>query len=192
MATAAVQREYETIYVLRPDAGREASENIASRVTDVIKTDGMVTQIENWGRRKLAYAVSKYQRGVYVYFKYLGTGEIVGEVERALRLQESVMKFQTVKVSDAPAAPADAAPATFEHIEELEDDDDETYAQSLGLERSAYSARESEDDDSDEGADEKTGGGEAEANAAEASAEKPSVDESDSSEANTEAGGQDE
>ncbi len=156
MATATPQREYETIYVLRPDVGREVTEAVAGRVTDAIKNDGAVTQIENWGRRKLAYAVSKYQRGVYVYFKYLGNGEVVSEVERALRLQEAVMKFQTVKVADEGVLPGDAATATFEHIEEPEEYEEESYAQTLGLEHppnNYSSSDDSDDDDSDSESD---------------------------------------
>ncbi|MEY2929804.1 MAG: High confidence in function and specificity, partial [Pseudomonadota bacterium] len=59
--TTTSAREYETIYVLRPDAGREASENISSRVLDVIsKQRGALTKVENWGYRKLAYPVKKH------------------------------------------------------------------------------------------------------------------------------------
>ena len=67
----AAPRQYETIYVLRPDAGREASENISTRVLDVIsKQHGSLTRVENWGYRKLAYPVRKHGRGVYVYLTW--------------------------------------------------------------------------------------------------------------------------
>jgi small subunit ribosomal protein S6 len=128
-----VKREYETIYILRPDVGREVTEAVANRVIEAVKTAGSVTQIENWGRRKLAFQVQKHKRGIYVYFKYNGVGDLVSEVERALRLQESVMKFQTVKLGDA-AAEVEASDVKFEHIEPDGDDQDETLAQTLGLE----------------------------------------------------------
>src|ERR1700754_1885984 len=90
-------REYETIYVLKPDAGKEASERISDRVRDVIaKQRGALTRVENWGFRKLAYPVRKHSRGVYVYLKYLGDGTLVSELERNLRLQDHVLKFQSV------------------------------------------------------------------------------------------------
>lgn len=130
-------REYETIYVLRPDAGREASESISSRVLDVIsKQHGSLTRVENWGYRKLAYPVRKHGRGVYVYLKYLGNGQLVSELERNLRLQDAVLKFQTVKIgnqiSSAAAAPEDIE---FEHLEVLDEPEPENAAaRALGLE----------------------------------------------------------
>src|SRR5688572_28831511 len=107
-------REYETIYVLRPDAGREASENIGTRVLDVIsKQHGSLTRVENWGYRKLAYPVRKHGRGVYVYLKYVGDGQLVSELERNLRLQDAVLKFQTVRI-ESVASSADLQPAAVE------------------------------------------------------------------------------
>jgi small subunit ribosomal protein S6 len=135
MTTAVPQREYETIYILRPDAGRELAESVATRVSDAIKSAGKLTGIENWGRRRLAHDIGRIKGGVYVYFKYIGGGGLVSEVERTLRLQESVLKFQTVKIGDASEqVEVNEAELKFEHIEHPEEDDNETLAQSLGLE----------------------------------------------------------
>jgi small subunit ribosomal protein S6 len=132
-------REYETIYVLRPDAGREASESIGTRVLDVIaKQHGSLTRVENWGYRKLAYPVRKHGRGVYVYLKYVGDGQLVSELERNLRLQDAVLKLQTVKLGKAvPAAAAAATPQDieFEHLDVVEDaEPEDSLAKTLGLE----------------------------------------------------------
>lgn len=130
-------REYETIYVLKPDAGKEASERISERVRDVISRQrGALTRVENWGFRKLAYPVRKHSRGVYVYLKYLGDGVLVSELERNLRLQDHVLKYQTVKLAEVTTA-AETKPedVQFEHMEAmLEDPAEESIARSLGLE----------------------------------------------------------
>lgn len=141
-----LQRQYETIYILRSDAGRDVTEAVADRVVEAIKTAGSVTRIENWGRRRLAYNVGREKRGVYVYFQYAGVGDLVSEVERTLRLQESVLKFQTVKLGEL--ATVEAADVKFEHIEHVDEgDEDETYAQTLGLEARASSRFEPSTDD---------------------------------------------
>jgi small subunit ribosomal protein S6 len=130
-------REYETIYVLRPDAGRETSENIGTRVLDVIsKQHGSLTRVENWGYRKLAYPVRKHGRGVYVYLKYVGDGQLVSELERNLRLQDAVLKFQTVKIGKATsAAAAKPEDIEFEHLDVVEDaQPEDSLAKTLGLE----------------------------------------------------------
>jgi small subunit ribosomal protein S6 len=155
-------REYETIYVLRPDAGRETSENIGTRVLDVIsKQHGSLTRVENWGYRKLAYPVRKHARGVYVYLKYVGDGALVSELERNLRLQDAVLKLQTVKLGKAAAAEA-AKPEDieFEHLEVVEDaEPEDSLAKTLGLEdvrddyRSHHEAERETDDAEEEGPD---------------------------------------
>jgi small subunit ribosomal protein S6 len=163
--TTTSAREYETIYVLRPDSGREASESISSRVQDVItKQRGSLTRVENWGYRKLAYPVKKHGRGVYVYLKYVGDGALVSELERNLRLQDVVLKFQTVKIGDAVAAePVPAEQITFEHLDVLENPEPEdSVAKTLGLEglREDYRShsedveRDSEDAEEEGGAEE--------------------------------------
>jgi small subunit ribosomal protein S6 len=135
--TTTSAREYETIYVLRPDSGREASESISTRVLDVItKQQGSLTRVENWGYRKLAYPVKKHGRGVYVYLKYVGDGALVSELERNLRLQDVVLKFQTVKIGDSVAVePVAAEQIAFEHLDVLEDaEPEDSVAKTLGLE----------------------------------------------------------
>jgi small subunit ribosomal protein S6 len=94
--------EYESIYVLRPDIEPEAAGKLSTRVSDVIaRESGSLVKVESWGRRKLAYPVRKYSRGIYYYVRFLGKGNIVAEFERNLRMQrDAVLKFMTVKVRD--------------------------------------------------------------------------------------------
>jgi small subunit ribosomal protein S6 len=131
-------REYETIYVLRPDVTREVQERVASRIEEVVgREGGKLTQIENWGRRQLAYSVKKFRRGVYVYFKYVGGGQAVSEVERNLRMLDDVLKYQTVQVRaeiDPGTLEINAADVKFEAVEPPADDEpDESIERLLGF-----------------------------------------------------------
>jgi small subunit ribosomal protein S6 len=91
------QREYETIYVLRSDIDPDSADRVATRVAEVVgRENGKLVKVENWGRRKLAYVVAKQRRGVYYYLKYLGQGGLVAELERNLRMIDTVLKFQTI------------------------------------------------------------------------------------------------
>lgn len=130
-------REYEVIYIVRPDIEKETSERIAQRVAEVIsKNDGTLTLVENWGRRPLAYPIRHHKRGNYVYLTFLGDGALVAEVERNLRLIDEVMRFQTVKLSDDPGeVTIDESRTKFEAVApvEGEEDDDLTLEQELGL-----------------------------------------------------------
>ncbi|WP_437597837.1 30S ribosomal protein S6 [Sorangium sp. So ce590] len=132
-------REYETIYILRPDIDADGAEKIGSRLAEVVgRESGRLTKVETWGRRRLAYDIAKHRRGVYVYLKYLGGGKVVSEIERNLRLFDGVLKYQTVLVrNDVEAQDVTIADedVKFERLEltPLEDDRDDSRERQLGL-----------------------------------------------------------
>src|SRR3569832_2682440 len=95
------KREYETIYILRPDITNEAVVAVNSKIRGVIETGGgTLLKVENWGKRKLAYEVQKQMKGMYLFFSYLGTAGQVEEVERNLRLTDAVIRAYSVKISE--------------------------------------------------------------------------------------------
>ncbi|HYQ46108.1 MAG TPA: 30S ribosomal protein S6 [Polyangiaceae bacterium] len=131
-------REYETIYVLKPTVTRETQEKIASRLEEVVgRGNGKLTQVDNWGRRQLAYPVAKHRRGVYVYVKYVGGGALVSEFERNLGLLDDVLKYQTVLVRkdvDLGALEVNTENLKFEAVEPpAEDEPEESIERQLGL-----------------------------------------------------------
>jgi small subunit ribosomal protein S6 len=132
-------REYETIYVLRPDIDAESAEKIGNRVSEAVDREkGRLTKVELWGRRRLAYDIAKHRRGVYIYLKYLGTGSTVNEIERNLRLSDGVIKYQTVLVgNDVEMASVEVVQdeVKFERLElpPLEDERDDSREKQLGL-----------------------------------------------------------
>jgi small subunit ribosomal protein S6 len=86
---------------LRPDVDPESAERVQTRVADaIVREHGTLVKVEAWGRRRLAYPLGSQRRGVYVYVKYVGGGGLVAEVERNLKLQDSVVKFMTMLTSD--------------------------------------------------------------------------------------------
>ncbi|MCC6214312.1 MAG: 30S ribosomal protein S6 [Polyangiaceae bacterium] len=137
-SASATTREYETIYVLRPDVARESAARVAGRVEEAIgREGGRLTLVETWGRRQLAYPVRKLRRGVYVYVKYVGGGKAVNELERNLRMLDDVLKFQTVLVRgdvDAATLSVDPEAVKFEAIEApAEPEPEDTIERRLGL-----------------------------------------------------------
>jgi len=139
-AAASRAREYETIYVLRPDVPRESADRVAGRMQEVVvRENGKLTLVESWGRRELAYRVGRYRRGVYVYLKYIGSGQVVSEIERNLRMLDDVIKYQTVKVTDEVDAatlqinPDDVKFESLELLPEEEESEEELLARTLGL-----------------------------------------------------------
>ena len=131
-------REYETIYILRYDVDADSAERVQARVSDAVEREhGKVVKVESWGRRKLAYPVKKHRRGVYVYMKYVGAGGLVAEVERNLKLQDAVVKYQTVQTIedvDVAALQIDPEEAKLGKLDLPADDEkEESREKQLGL-----------------------------------------------------------
>ncbi len=97
-----ILNEYETIYIARPDLTDDVMTKITSRFEQVITgNSGTILVSEDWGKRKLAYVISKHQRGHYIYLNYVGPSALVAEVERNLGLEDQLLRFLTVKLEDA-------------------------------------------------------------------------------------------
>jgi small subunit ribosomal protein S6 len=95
------KREYETTYILRPDVSNDGISTVNTKIRGIIEAGGgSLLKVENWGRRKLAYEVKKHLKGVYLFFSYLGPAGLVEEVERNLRLSDTVIRYYSVKVAD--------------------------------------------------------------------------------------------
>lgn len=96
-----MSRTYEVMYIVRPDV-EEADldkliEGFEKNVTD---GGGEVKSTEKMGRRRLAYTVRKFNDGIYVLMTILAEGALVGEIERRLRVSETVIKFITVRIDE--------------------------------------------------------------------------------------------
>ena len=94
-------REYETIFILKPDVTNEVIGATNSKISGVLEAGGgTLLKIENWGRRKLAYEVKKQLKGIYIFLRYLGNAGLVEEVERNLHLTDSVIRQYSVKIAE--------------------------------------------------------------------------------------------
>ena len=99
-------RKYETIYILQPDLGEDDIKVVADKVQEVIASfKGGFHRLEDWGVRKLAYPINKCARGRYLYLRYDGGRELIAELERRLRLDEKVLRFQSVNITAQPEKP---------------------------------------------------------------------------------------
>ena len=94
-------REYEMIYIVRPDLEDGDISTIQERTEKVIAAQkGTLLKVDDWGKKKLAYEIQKFNKGHFVLFNYLGNPEGVEEIERTLRIDDSVLRFLTVKLED--------------------------------------------------------------------------------------------
>ncbi len=102
LTSAAHMREYETIYILKPEVEDTAAIAFIEKMRGVVEREGgKHLKITNWGRRKLAWERNKQPKGMYVHHRYLGKPGIVAEYERTLAIEETVMLRQSVLIDPA-------------------------------------------------------------------------------------------
>ena len=103
-------RMYETIYIVQPDLGEEEIKTLSTKVQDVVASmNGDFKRLEDWGIRKLAYPINKSPRGRYFYLRFDGDSPLIAELERRLRLDDKVIRYQSVKLDQDVVVPS-AAP----------------------------------------------------------------------------------
>jgi small subunit ribosomal protein S6 len=96
------ERLYDLIFIARPATPEdEIKKVIHSLETAVAEKGGKIEKTEHWGTRKLAYKVAKHREGIYIYQQVRTShGELVHELERRLGVQDSVIKYQTIRLDE--------------------------------------------------------------------------------------------
>ena len=94
-------RHYETLFIVTPDSSEEDLKAVATKIKGVVTgMNGIVASYDEQGRKKLAYSVKKQNKGYYVLMDYVGSADVVSEIERNMRLDDRVLKYLTVKLAD--------------------------------------------------------------------------------------------
>jgi small subunit ribosomal protein S6 len=95
-------RTYELIYVLKPDAPEQEVNSLHAQVVDVVdRMGGKIEKTDQWGRRKLAYEIGHHKEGFYVLELISGTGELMKELDRRLRVTEGLLRHLIVRVDES-------------------------------------------------------------------------------------------
>ncbi len=94
-------RQYEVIYILAPTATEQEAADVQAQVESAAQRfGGAIEKTENWGRRKLAYEIGRHKEGTYILHVVNGTGEMIKEVERRLRVFDFVIRYLAVRVDE--------------------------------------------------------------------------------------------
>ena len=147
-------REYETIYILRPNTPNEGVAEVNTRIKGVIEgMGGKIIKIDNWGKRRLAYEVAKERKGIYLYWLYLAQPGVVEETERNLRMLDSVIRYLTTKVDvnvDVTARPTEIDDTSYEKAAQTAADEEDLFLSRGGDETPSHDDDEFGDDDFNE------------------------------------------
>jgi small subunit ribosomal protein S6 len=94
-------REYETTFIVQPEISDEGVKALCDRLDATLEKHGAIRLLyDDQGRRRMAYEIQHFQKGRYILLMYLDDGKVVPEIERHLRLDDSVLRFLTVQAKD--------------------------------------------------------------------------------------------
>jgi small subunit ribosomal protein S6 len=95
----AEKRVYEVVAILAPQTAEDWVSTFNKNVTELIeKQGGTIANVNDMGVRKLAYKIDKFNEGHYVIFEVEGSGQEVAEVERRFRVNDTVIRYMTIRV----------------------------------------------------------------------------------------------
>jgi small subunit ribosomal protein S6 len=94
-------RQYELVYIVTPDASEQEVADLHTQIDQIVQRfNGTIDKTENWGRRKLAYEIARHREGTYVVETISGSGELMKEIDRRLRVIDHVIRHLTVRVDE--------------------------------------------------------------------------------------------
>ena len=94
-------RQYELVYILPPDTTEQQVTELHEQIGQVVsKMHGEIEKNENWGRRRLAYDIGHHKEGVYVLDVINGSGELMKELDRRLKVMDQVIRHMVVRVDE--------------------------------------------------------------------------------------------
>lgn len=116
-------RTYESIFIVHPDVVGDDLTAIIEKYTKILVDQGSeILKLENWGLKTLAYQVKKQSKGCYLLVIFEAPPTAIAEFERRMRIDEKVIKFQTITLENGYQAPV---AVVSEETSAAEDDDEE-------------------------------------------------------------------
>jgi small subunit ribosomal protein S6 len=94
-------RQYELVYILPPETTEQQATDLHEQIAGIVsRMNGTIEKTENWGRRKLAYEIGHFKEGVYVLEVINGSGDLMKEVDRRLKVIDEVVRHLIVRVDE--------------------------------------------------------------------------------------------
>jgi small subunit ribosomal protein S6 len=94
-------RQYELVYIVTPEASEEQVTELHTQIGQIVERfGGAFDKTENWGRKKLAYDIGHHREGTYVVETITGSGELMKEIDRRLKVIDAVIRHLVVRVDE--------------------------------------------------------------------------------------------
>lgn len=93
---AKINANYEAVYILDPALSEEATAALVAKFKTVVESNGTVTEVDEWGKRRLAYPINDLMDGYYVLMTFTAAAELPRELDRIFRITDGVMRSMIV------------------------------------------------------------------------------------------------
>ncbi|NLP18364.1 MAG: 30S ribosomal protein S6 [Firmicutes bacterium] len=89
---------YEMMFILNPELGEEEIETVLERLQNIIREGGgEITNLDKWGKRRLAYEVKKFWEGFYVLMNFKSPSAVAAEVERVVKISDNIIRYLLIR-----------------------------------------------------------------------------------------------
>lgn len=95
-----MRRDYEGVFIFAPVTSEEDRNAVIERFKGIIESAGSVTNLDEWGSRKLAYEIEDFKDGYYVLINFEAEKEVISELERISRITDSVIRNMIIRVDE--------------------------------------------------------------------------------------------
>lgn len=98
---AKINANYEAVYILNPDLSEEQTAALVERFKSVVEANGTVSEISEWGKRRLAYPINDLMDGYYVLMTFTAAAAVPAELDRIFRITDGIMRSIIVCLDEA-------------------------------------------------------------------------------------------
>ena len=95
---------YETLFITDLSNGEEATKATVNKFTGLIGSNGEIVEVNEWGKRRLAYPINDMNEGYYTIVTHKSPADFLAELDRLFNIDESIMRSMTVKLDFEPVA----------------------------------------------------------------------------------------
>ena len=97
---AKINANYEAVIILKPDLGEEATAALVEKFKTLIEQRGTVAEVDEWGKRHLAYPIDDINEGYYVLMTFTADPALPAEMDRQMRINDNVMRSMIICKED--------------------------------------------------------------------------------------------
>lgn len=93
---AKINGNYEAMYILDPNLTEEATAALVEKFSNLVGNSGTVTEVDQWGKRRLAYPINDLNEGYYVLMTFTAPAALPAELDRVFRITDGVMRSMII------------------------------------------------------------------------------------------------